>query len=79
MTTPRAGAACKGPDTASPAVQSAAKAGSSAVKTKDQSESSETPKRDALIGRCIKKDFETDNGVKAFTGWIVGLHSNKKW
>ena len=78
-TTPRSGAASKGPGTGSPMVQSAGKAGPNAVKPKGQTESNDAPQRDALIGRCIKKDFETDSGVKAFTGWIIGLHSNKKW
>lgn len=82
-TSPRAGAAAKAPEEASPMVQSAvkssAKGKSGAVKSDSQGGSGDTSKRDALIGRCIKKDFETDSRVKAFTGWIIGLHNNKKW
>ena len=82
-TSPRAGPAAKGSEGASPRVQSAvkssAKGKSGAVKSDSQSGSGDTSKRDALIGRCIKKDFETDSGVKAFTGWIIGFHNNKKW
>ena len=36
-------------------------------------------KRDALIGRCVKKDFETDDGLKTYTGWVIGKHPSKKW
>ena len=36
-------------------------------------------KRDPLIGRCIKKDFETDKGVQTYTGWIIGKHESRKW
>ena len=36
-------------------------------------------KRDPLIGRCVKKDFETDNGTQTYTGWIIGKHETKKW
>ena len=42
-------------------------------KTGDQS------KRDPLIGRCVKKDFETDAGLKTYTGWIIGKHESKNW
>ncbi|DBB00824.1 TPA: hypothetical protein ACH3X1_000752 [Trebouxia sp. C0004] len=46
------------------------------VKTK-QKEGSD--KRDPWIGRRIKKDFETDSGLKTYTGWIIGRHEAKKW
>ncbi|DBA78417.1 TPA: hypothetical protein ACH3X2_007913 [Trebouxia sp. C0005] len=36
-------------------------------------------KRDPWIGRRIKKDFETDSGLKAYAGWIIGRHAAKKW
>lgn len=36
-------------------------------------------KRDPMIGRCIKKDFETDSGTKTYTGWIIGKHEKKAW
>lgn len=35
--------------------------------------------RDPLIGRCIKKDFETNSGLKTYTGWIIGKHPSKSW
>ena len=36
-------------------------------------------KRDPLIGRCVKKDFETESGVKNYTGWVIGKHPKKNW
>lgn len=35
--------------------------------------------RDPMIGRCVKKDFETDKGLKTYTGWIIGKHATKPW
>lgn len=35
--------------------------------------------RDPLIGRHIKKDFETDTGLKTYTGWVIGKHEAKGW
>ena len=35
--------------------------------------------RDPWIGRRVKKDFETDSGLKTYTGWIIGRHEAKKW
>lgn len=35
--------------------------------------------RDPMIGRCVKKDFETDKGVKTYTGWVIGKHATKPW
>lgn len=36
-------------------------------------------KRDPLIGRCVKKAFETDSGLKTYTGWVIGKHATKNW
>ena len=36
-------------------------------------------RRDPFIGRCVKKDFETDDGLKTYTGWVIGKHPGKKW
>lgn len=35
--------------------------------------------RDPMIGRCVKKDFETDKGLKTYTGWVIGQHATKPW
>ena len=35
--------------------------------------------RDSMIGRCVKKDFETDTGLKTYTGWVIGKHATKPW
>lgn len=45
----------------------------------DEAEAGSQGKRDALIGRCVRKDFETDSGVKAYSGWVIGVHKHKKW
>lgn len=51
----------------------------SQVLTGGKKKTGEQGKRDALIGRCIKKDFETDDGLKTYTGWIIGKHESKNW
>lgn len=36
-------------------------------------------KRDPLIGRCVKKAFDTENGSRTYTGWVIGKHATKNW
>ncbi|KAL3147456.1 hypothetical protein ABBQ38_014514 [Trebouxia sp. C0009 RCD-2024] len=36
-------------------------------------------KQDPLIGRCVKKAFDTENGSKTYTGWVIGKHATKNW
>ncbi len=45
----------------------------------DKKKKEASDKRDPWIGRRIKKDFETDSGLKTYTGWIIGRHEAKKW
>ncbi len=45
----------------------------------DRKKKEGSDKRDLWIGRRIKKDFETDSGLKTYTGWIIGRHETKKW
>ena len=35
--------------------------------------------RDELIGRCVKKAFQTDSGLNTYTGWVIGKHATKNW
>ena len=35
--------------------------------------------RNPMIGRCVKKDFETEKGLNTYTGWIIGKHASKPW
>lgn len=45
----------------------------------DKKKNEASEKRDPWIGRRVKKDFETDSGLKTYTGWIIGRHEAKKW
>ena len=84
-------AAAKGPNSAAaknkrasvPNKQTKAAKGSSKSTPKaapaEKAGTSSQDNRDSLIGRCVKKDFETDSGVKAYAGWVIGVHSKKKW
>ena len=50
----------------------------------DEAQVSKTKKagkdeRDPMIGRCVKKDFETKKGLKTYTGWVIGKHATKPW
>ena len=45
----------------------------------DKKKKEASDKKDPWIGRRIKKDFETDSGLKTYTGWIIGRHEAKKW
>ena len=51
----------------------------SQVTSGDKKKEEASDKRDPWIGRRIKKDFETDSGLKTYTGWIIGRHEAKKW
>lgn len=51
----------------------------SQVTSGDKKKKEGSDKRDPWIGRRIKKEFETDSGLKTYTGWIVGRHEAKKW